>query len=108
MKALDIALERGDKQALIARMSQKLSSQLPGMSFGFTQPMIDGIFDMIAGAHSELVVKVFGDDLDESRRISASASRATSLSEPNSARADSGRSVRRYGAVSARTAINDK
>jgi cobalt-zinc-cadmium resistance protein CzcA len=32
--------------------------------------MIDGIYDMIAGAHSELVVKVMGDDLNESRRIS--------------------------------------
>src|SRR5208282_2679045 len=42
-----------------------------------------------------------------SRRISVSASRATPLSEPNSARADSGRSLRRYGAVSARTAISD-
>jgi cobalt-zinc-cadmium resistance protein CzcA len=60
----------GDKQALIAGMSQKLNAQLPGMSFGFTQPMIDGIYDMIAGAHSELVVKVFGVDLDESHRIS--------------------------------------
>jgi len=60
----------GNKQALIARMSDKLNAELPGMSFGFTQPMIDGIYDMIAGAHSELVVKVFGDDLDEGRRIS--------------------------------------
>jgi len=60
----------GDKQALIKRMNDKLNAELPGMSFGFTQPMIDGIYDMIAGAHSELVVKVFGDDLDESRRIS--------------------------------------
>jgi cobalt-zinc-cadmium resistance protein CzcA len=60
----------GDKQALIKRMNEKLNAQLPGMSFGFTQPMIDGIYDMIAGAHSELVVKVMGDDLNESRRIS--------------------------------------
>ena len=60
----------GDKQGLIARIGKKLNAELPGMSFGFTQPMIDGIYDMIAGAHSELVVKVFGVDLDESRRIS--------------------------------------
>jgi len=60
----------GDKQALIKRMNEKLNAELPGLSFGFTQPMIDGIYDMIAGAHSELVVKVMGDDLDESRRIS--------------------------------------
>ena len=59
----------GDKQALINQMSQKLNAEMPGMSFGFTQPMIDGIYDMIAGAHSELVIKIFGDDFNESRRI---------------------------------------
>jgi cobalt-zinc-cadmium resistance protein CzcA len=43
---------------------------IPGIiSVGFTQPMIDGIMDKIAGAHSELVVKVFGNDFRETRRI---------------------------------------
>jgi cobalt-zinc-cadmium resistance protein CzcA len=31
--------------------------------------MIDGVNDKIAGAHSELVIKVFGDDFNELRRI---------------------------------------
>jgi cobalt-zinc-cadmium resistance protein CzcA len=31
--------------------------------------MIDGVMDKIAGAHSELVVKIFGDDLKETRRV---------------------------------------
>jgi cobalt-zinc-cadmium resistance protein CzcA len=30
----------------------------------FSQPMIDGVQDMIAGAHSELVIRVFGDDFN--------------------------------------------
>jgi cobalt-zinc-cadmium resistance protein CzcA len=43
---------------------------IPGiLTVGFTQPMIDGIMDKIAGAHSELVVKVFGNDFVETRRI---------------------------------------
>jgi cobalt-zinc-cadmium resistance protein CzcA len=31
--------------------------------------MIDGVNDKIAGAHSELVIKIFGDDFNELRRI---------------------------------------
>ena len=58
----------GDKQALIRRMDARLA-RMPGMTYGFSQPMIDGVNDKIAGAHSELVVKVFGDDFAETRRI---------------------------------------
>jgi cobalt-zinc-cadmium resistance protein CzcA len=42
---------------------------LPGFTVGFSQPMIDGVMDKISGAHSELVVKVFGEDFKETRRI---------------------------------------
>ena len=59
-----------DKHTLIARMTARLR-RIPGLVFGFSQPMIDGVNDKIAGAHSELVVKVFGDDLDELRRVGA-------------------------------------
>ncbi|WP_104383111.1 efflux RND transporter permease subunit [Sphingobacterium sp. HMA12] len=41
---------------------------MPGYNVAFSQPMIDGVMDKIAGAHSELVVKLFGDDLKETRR----------------------------------------
>ena len=58
----------GDKQALIRRMDARFS-QMPGYQVGFSQPMIDGVEDMIAGAHSELVVRIFGDDFRETRRI---------------------------------------
>lgn len=43
-------------------------AQMPGYNVAFSQPMIDGVMDKIAGAHSELVVKLFGDDLKETRR----------------------------------------
>lgn len=42
---------------------------MPGYNIGFSQPMIDGVMDKISGAHSELVVKVYGDDFKETRRI---------------------------------------
>ncbi len=46
---------------------------LPGYTVGFSQPMIDGVMDKIAGAHSELVVKVYGEDFAETRRIAEQA-----------------------------------
>jgi cobalt-zinc-cadmium resistance protein CzcA len=56
------------KQELTRRMSERFL-KLPGFSIGFSQPMIDGVYDKIAGAHSQLVVKVYGENLDELRRI---------------------------------------
>ncbi|WET00311.1 CusA/CzcA family heavy metal efflux RND transporter [Chryseobacterium arthrosphaerae] len=43
--------------------------EMPGFTVGFSQPMIDGVMDKISGAHSELVVKVYGEDFKETRRI---------------------------------------
>jgi cobalt-zinc-cadmium resistance protein CzcA len=56
------------KRDLIARMQQRFQ-RIPGLTVGFSQPMIDGVNDKIAGAHSELVLKIYGRDLDEMRRI---------------------------------------
>ena len=63
----------GDKQALIERMSRKLNAELPGMKISFSQPIFDMVNDMIAGAHSDLVLKVFGHDFDETRRLATEA-----------------------------------
>ncbi|NII83761.1 MULTISPECIES: efflux RND transporter permease subunit [unclassified Pedobacter] len=56
------------KADLIEELAKEYAA-LPGYSIAFTQPMIDGVMDKIAGAHSELVVKVFGEDFKETRRI---------------------------------------
>jgi heavy metal efflux system protein len=56
------------KQQLIARLSERYA-RIPGTTAGFSQPMIDGVNDKIAGAHSDLVVKVFGQNFAEMRRI---------------------------------------
>jgi cobalt-zinc-cadmium resistance protein CzcA len=55
------------KTELIDAMSEKLSS-LPGYSFGFSQPIIDMVMDMVAGSHSDLALKLYGNDLMETRR----------------------------------------
>lgn len=59
------------KNDLIEELSKEYES-LPGFKVGFSQPMIDGVMDKISGAHSELVVKVYGDDFKETRRIAES------------------------------------
>lgn len=56
------------KYDLINELSKEYAA-MPGYDVGFTQPMIDGVMDKIAGAHSELVVKVYGNDFKETRRI---------------------------------------
>ncbi|MCD8165032.1 MAG: CusA/CzcA family heavy metal efflux RND transporter [Bacteroides sp.] len=56
------------KQDLIEELAAEYAS-MPGYSVGFSQPMIDGVMDKISGAHSELVVKVYGEDFRETRRI---------------------------------------
>ncbi|REC47931.1 efflux RND transporter permease subunit [Chryseobacterium pennipullorum] len=42
---------------------------MPGFTVGFSQPMIDGVMDKISGAHSELVVKIYGDDFAGTRNV---------------------------------------
>jgi heavy metal efflux system protein len=56
------------KRDLIVRMEKRFRS-LAGFDVGFSQPMIDGVNDKIAGAHSQLVIKIYGDDFNELRRI---------------------------------------
>lgn len=62
-----------NKEDLIADLSQEYQN-LPSMTVGFSQPMIDGVMDKISGAHSELVVKIYGDDFRETRRVAEEVS----------------------------------
>ena len=56
------------KQELIEKMSRRYA-ELPGVHVGFAQPISDMVLEKVAGAHSDLVVKVYGNDFKESRRI---------------------------------------
>lgn len=62
------------KKDLINELEEEYKS-LSGFKVGFSQPMIDGVMDKIAGAHSELVVKVYGEDFRETRRIAEEITR---------------------------------
>jgi len=56
------------KKDLIEELSADLG-KLPGYSIGFSQPIIDMVMDQIAGSHSDIAIKIFGEDQTEARRI---------------------------------------
>ena len=56
------------KSDLIADMAAMIDT-MPGYGVGFSQPIIDMVQDQIAGAHSDLAIKIYGEDMTESRRI---------------------------------------
>jgi cobalt-zinc-cadmium resistance protein CzcA len=56
------------KTDLIEQLTADLN-RLPGFSIGFSQPIIDMVMDQIAGSHSDLAVKIFGEDQEIARRI---------------------------------------
>src|SRR6202161_881774 len=57
------------KKEFLDKMAGGLAKDLPGYSIGISQPIIDGVNDMVGGAHSPLVIKIYGDDLNELRSI---------------------------------------
>ncbi len=56
------------KSDLVDDMAKEIAT-MPGYGVGFSQPIIDMVMDQIAGAHSDLAIKIYGEDLTESRRI---------------------------------------
>lgn len=56
------------KEQFVHKLNQRLA-QLPGFSIGISQPISDGVNDAVGGAHSPLVIRVYGDDFKELRRI---------------------------------------
>ena len=42
----------------------KVLNRIPGLAFGFSQPIELRVNELIAGVRSDLAIKIFGDDLD--------------------------------------------
>jgi heavy metal efflux system protein len=57
------------KKEFVDRLARDIAKKMPGYDVGISQPIIDNVNDMIGGAHSPLVIKIYGDDLRELRRI---------------------------------------
>lgn len=73
------------KQALIEEMEERLNEQVPGVGFGFTQPVKMRLDELISGVRSDLAVKVFGDDPDVNRetaeRVAAAIRKVSGTAE---------------------------
>ena len=57
-----------NKAAFVRTLTERFE-KMPGYDIGISQPIIDGVNDAVGGAHSPLVLRIYGDDLKESRHI---------------------------------------
>jgi len=69
LKPYDSWPGRETKKEFVDKLAAAVAHDLPGYSIGISQPIIDGVNDLIGGAHSPLVIKVYGDDLDMLRKV---------------------------------------
>jgi heavy metal efflux system protein len=58
----------GDKEELIAAMDREVE-KIPGVIWGFSQPIADNMEEAVSGVKGELAVKVTGTDLKELERV---------------------------------------
>lgn len=68
LKPYDTWPDHESKAAFVHKLNARLE-QIPGVSVGISQPIVDGVNDMVAGAHSPLALRIYGDDFNELRRI---------------------------------------
>lgn len=65
------------RQQLLDAIRAKLSA-IPGVEFVFSQPIVDNVLESISGIKGKVVLKLFGDDIDELVRLASGAERAIS------------------------------
>ncbi len=53
------------RDALIEEISGKLNRQVPGVVFGFTQPIEMRVDELVAGVKADVAVLLYGNDLDQ-------------------------------------------
>jgi len=54
----------GDREELADIMSDKLHEAMPGVLFGFQQPIQMRFNELMTGARQDVVIKIYGEDLD--------------------------------------------
>lgn len=53
------------KDEMISKMTEKLSEEVPGVWFGFQHPIQMRFNELMTGARQDVVVKIYGEDLDQ-------------------------------------------
>src|ERR1700722_8108282 len=71
LKSYDTWPAGESKKQFVDRLAAGLNKDLPGYDIGISQPIIDGVNDLIGGAHSPPRIKNFGVALKELRSIGA-------------------------------------
>jgi cobalt-zinc-cadmium resistance protein CzcA len=66
------------KEALVAAFDRALDENVPGNVFSYSQPIELRVQELIAGVRSDVAITLFGEDLDELRRIGAEITRVVS------------------------------
>jgi cobalt-zinc-cadmium resistance protein CzcA len=61
--------KRARTQAELTEKMRALLNQVPGLKPAFSQPIEMRLNEMIAGARGDITIKVYGDDLEELRRL---------------------------------------
>ncbi|PQO46088.1 efflux RND transporter permease subunit [Blastopirellula marina] len=56
--------EEKTRDELIEEMSEILNNNVPGVAFGFTQPIEMRVDELVAGVKADVAVLLYGDDLD--------------------------------------------
>ena len=74
-----------DKDNLIASMSSELEKKIPGVVWGFSQPIEDNMEEAVSGVKGELATKVYGSDLhvleDEADKVAAIMSHVRGIAD---------------------------
>ncbi len=66
------------RDGLIEAMDKKLSENVPGVKFGFSQPIEMRVNELVAGVKSDVAALIYGPDLDVLRTIAADVERSLS------------------------------
>ena len=59
------------REELIEKMNEVLEKEVPGNVFSYSQPIELRVQELIAGVRSDLAITLYGEDLDELRRVGA-------------------------------------
>jgi cobalt-zinc-cadmium resistance protein CzcA len=64
LKSVDQWPEEKSRDQLITQMSASLNRHVPGVAFGFTQPIEMRVDELVAGVKADVAVLLYGDDLE--------------------------------------------
>jgi cobalt-zinc-cadmium resistance protein CzcA len=66
------------RDALIEEMDKLLSENVPGVKFGFSQPIEMRVNELVAGVKSDVAILIYGDDLETLRQMALEVERVLS------------------------------